>query len=189
MWVFFCWLQLRCSYVPWSKVAILGMVISPLVGNPYNGYINPYYWVDEFIPYGNNGSWSTLAHIFDCLYVYWGVVRFLMCPGWSIKCPKIDWNYSFLRVFKKQMGKPNSGVFPGIRIPWNAPPTLRVVKGTLEIWKVYPGPETKSKFALENRPKLPQKEKLHLNQPSIVRWELLVSGNVMIFSCDILLYP
>ncbi len=20
-------------------------------GNPYNGYINPYYWVDEFIPY------------------------------------------------------------------------------------------------------------------------------------------
>ena len=19
--------------------------------NPYNGYINPYYWVDEFIPY------------------------------------------------------------------------------------------------------------------------------------------
>ena len=25
--------------------------------NPYNGYINTYYWVDEFIPYyGNNGS-------------------------------------------------------------------------------------------------------------------------------------
>ena len=24
----------------------------PLIGNPYNGYINPYYyWVDEFIPY------------------------------------------------------------------------------------------------------------------------------------------
>ncbi len=38
-------------YVPWSKVAILGMVIPPLIGNPYNGYINPYYWVDEFIPY------------------------------------------------------------------------------------------------------------------------------------------
>ena len=62
------------------------------------------------------------------------------------------------------MGKPNSGVFlAGIRIPWNAPPTLRVVKRTLEIRKVYPGPETKSKFALENRPKLPQKEKLHLS--------------------------
>ena len=25
--------------------------IPPLIGNPYNGYINPYYWVDEFIPY------------------------------------------------------------------------------------------------------------------------------------------
>ena len=28
--------------VPWSKVAILGMVIQPLIGNPYDGYINPY---------------------------------------------------------------------------------------------------------------------------------------------------
>ena len=27
--------------VPWSKVAILGMVIQPLIGNPYNGSINP----------------------------------------------------------------------------------------------------------------------------------------------------
>ena len=26
-------------YVPWSKVAVLGMVIQPLIGNPYNGYI------------------------------------------------------------------------------------------------------------------------------------------------------
>ena len=31
---------------------ILGMGnLPPLIGNPYNGYINPYYWVDEFIPY------------------------------------------------------------------------------------------------------------------------------------------
>ena len=22
-----------------------------MVTHPYNGYINPYYWVDEFIPY------------------------------------------------------------------------------------------------------------------------------------------
>ena len=34
-----------------SKLLVLGMVIQPLIGNPYNGYINPYYWVDEFIPY------------------------------------------------------------------------------------------------------------------------------------------
>ena len=26
-------------------------------GNPYNGYINPYYWVDDHpLLYGNNGS-------------------------------------------------------------------------------------------------------------------------------------
>ena len=37
--------------VPWSKVAILGMAIPPLIGNLYNGYINPSYWVDEFVPY------------------------------------------------------------------------------------------------------------------------------------------
>ena len=44
-------------FVPWSKVAILGMVIQPLIGNPYNGYINPYYWVDDHpLLYGNNGS-------------------------------------------------------------------------------------------------------------------------------------
>ena len=32
----------RISCVPWSKVAILGMVIPPFNRNPYNGYINPY---------------------------------------------------------------------------------------------------------------------------------------------------
>ena len=25
--------------------------LQPLIRNPYNGYINTYYWVDEFIPY------------------------------------------------------------------------------------------------------------------------------------------
>ena len=33
------------------------MAIPPLIGNPYNGYINPYYWVDDHpLLYGNNGS-------------------------------------------------------------------------------------------------------------------------------------
>ena len=42
---------------PGSKLLVLGMVIQPLMGNPYNGYINPYYWVDDHPPlYGNNGS-------------------------------------------------------------------------------------------------------------------------------------
>ena len=39
--------------------AMCAMVESRYIGdghptfnrNPYNGYINPYYWVDEFIPY------------------------------------------------------------------------------------------------------------------------------------------
>ena len=38
-------------YEPGSKLLVLGMAIPPLIGNPYNGYTNPYYWVDEFIPY------------------------------------------------------------------------------------------------------------------------------------------
>ena len=44
----------------WARVdqlLVLGMVIQPLIGNPYNGYINPYYWVDDHpLLYGNIGS-------------------------------------------------------------------------------------------------------------------------------------
>ena len=40
-------LQRIHTYVPGSKLLVLGMVIQPLIGNPYNGYINPYYWVDD----------------------------------------------------------------------------------------------------------------------------------------------
>ena len=46
-----------CLYEPGSKLLVLGMVIPPLIGNPYNGYINPYYWVDDHpLLYGNIGS-------------------------------------------------------------------------------------------------------------------------------------
>ena len=45
------------TYEPGSKLLVLGMVIQPLIGNPYNGYINPYYWVDDHpLLYGNIGS-------------------------------------------------------------------------------------------------------------------------------------
>ena len=45
------------SCVPGSKLLLLAMVIPPLIGNPYNGYINPYYWVDDNPPFfGNNRS-------------------------------------------------------------------------------------------------------------------------------------
>lgn len=40
-----CWGQ-KTPYI-WGY---LGMVILPSMGNPCNGYINPYYWVDAFIP-------------------------------------------------------------------------------------------------------------------------------------------
>ncbi len=37
--------------------------IQPLIGNPYSGYINPYYWVDDHpLLYGNNGSLDPSTH-------------------------------------------------------------------------------------------------------------------------------
>ena len=42
-------LDLTCARV--DQLLILRMVIPPLIGNPYNGYINPYYWVEFPIPY------------------------------------------------------------------------------------------------------------------------------------------
>ena len=45
------------SNVPGSKLIILGMAIPPLIRNPDNGYIKPYYWVDDHpLLYGNNES-------------------------------------------------------------------------------------------------------------------------------------
>ena len=53
-----CWKVYNLSTCePGSKLLVLEMVIQPLIGNPYNGYINPYYWVDDHpLLYGNNGS-------------------------------------------------------------------------------------------------------------------------------------
>ena len=43
---------------------ILGMVISPLIGIPYNGYIKPYCWVDDHpLTQGTNGSLDPIAHM------------------------------------------------------------------------------------------------------------------------------
>ena len=51
-------------YEPGSKLPVLGMVIQPLIRNPYNGYINPYYWVDDHpLLYGNNGSLDPSTYI------------------------------------------------------------------------------------------------------------------------------
>ena len=52
-------------YVPGSKLLTLGMVILPLIGNPYNGCINPYYWVDDhLLLYGNFGSLDPSTYTF-----------------------------------------------------------------------------------------------------------------------------
>ncbi len=55
---------------PGSKLVVLGMAIPPLIGNPrililgYNGYINPYYWVDDHpLLYGNNGRLDPIAQM------------------------------------------------------------------------------------------------------------------------------
>ena len=65
------------------------MVIQPLVGNPYNGYINPYYWVDDHpLLYGNDGSLdpSTFttgaqpAHLVEPSDFWWGIFG----PGESV---------------------------------------------------------------------------------------------------------
>ena len=56
------------SYEPGSKLVVLGMVIQPLIGNPFNGYINPYYWVDDHpLLYGNNGSLDPSTYVLKSL--------------------------------------------------------------------------------------------------------------------------
>ena len=51
------WIFSHIPCEPGSKLVVLGMVIPPFNRNPYNGYINPYYWVDDHpLLYGNNGS-------------------------------------------------------------------------------------------------------------------------------------
>ena len=41
-------LWMEYLYEPGSKLVVLGMgKIQPLIVNPYNGYINPYYKVDD----------------------------------------------------------------------------------------------------------------------------------------------
>ncbi len=50
----FCYIMFY-RYEPGSKLVVLGMAIPPIIGNPYNGYINPYYWVDDHpLLYRNN---------------------------------------------------------------------------------------------------------------------------------------
>ena len=96
-------LTLPHSCVPWSKVAILGMVIQPLIGNPYNGNINPYYWVDDHpLLYGNNGSLDPST------YDTW-----ILSGSFANIAPhNKDWPYSFRwSIFLKKNSLQDSGGF------------------------------------------------------------------------------
>ncbi len=80
--------QSKCmnSYEPGSKLLVLGMVIQPLIGNPYNEYINPYYWVDGHpLLYGNIGSLDRGTYI--NIHMVWCVGIWL--PPWKQTCSGI----------------------------------------------------------------------------------------------------
>ena len=50
--------------------------------NPYNGYINPYYWVDDHpLLYGNNGSLDPSTHqsaVFASLLAFLVFLRYIL---------------------------------------------------------------------------------------------------------------
>ena len=51
--------------------------------NPYNGYINPYYWVDDHpLLYGNNGSLDPSTHVG---WLEGFTTQWLPNPEWSLK--------------------------------------------------------------------------------------------------------
>ena len=65
--------------------------------NPYNGYINPYYWVDDHpLLYGNNGSLDPSTHEPNSINIL--IVMFFLarcCLGKSINIPllrMVMWN-------------------------------------------------------------------------------------------------
>ena len=62
-------------YVPRSKLLILGMVIPPLIGNPYNGYINPGLMSLSPTKYGKQWEFrSDRTYIFISFYIHVSIV-------------------------------------------------------------------------------------------------------------------
>ena len=51
------------NHPPGSKLLILGMVIPPLIGNLCNGYINPYYWIDDHPNFSGTKLTPTNQHL------------------------------------------------------------------------------------------------------------------------------
>ena len=75
------------SFVPGSKLLLLGMVIPPLIRNPYHGYINHYSWVDDHpLLSGNNGSLDPGTYVLFWKHVFlspWFVVFFWLSKSIS----------------------------------------------------------------------------------------------------------
>ncbi len=64
----------------------------PLIGNPYNGYINPYYWVDDHpLVYGNNGSLDpgTNGGLMKMFYSSLNL-EFFFIPSQSLCLPQVS---------------------------------------------------------------------------------------------------
>ena len=62
------------------KLGSMFKLIPPLIGNPYNGYINPYYWVErQWWTYTAcfNGLRSSLEPCWLKVGVLWGIDRWL----------------------------------------------------------------------------------------------------------------
>ena len=53
------------SCVPWSKSRYIGDGHPTFNRNPSNGYINPYYWVDDH-PFPSHGMLTSQPHLLDC---------------------------------------------------------------------------------------------------------------------------
>ena len=59
--------QLICAMV---KSRYIGDGHPTFNKNPYNGYINPYYWVDDHpLLYGNNGSLDPGTYVYKYIYI------------------------------------------------------------------------------------------------------------------------
>ena len=60
--------------------------LPPFNRNPYNGYINPYYWVDDHpLLYGNNGSLDPGTYIFPQIMTNHSLISSQALTVWNAK--------------------------------------------------------------------------------------------------------
>ncbi len=85
----------QTSYdMPGSRVAIWKMVIPPSTGNPYIGYVNPYYWVDDHPLYGTNRS-------LEPQHIWCQSARNDSPSRIAVACPMVLWSFPKKGCFQK----------------------------------------------------------------------------------------